>query len=476
MRRLAAAAITLLVCAGVLVAVGAGGAGPRSYRVDALFDNADFLVVGQDVKIAGAVVGDVTGVHVTRDHKARIEMEVQQGFAPFRSDASCEIRPESLIGEKFVGCDPGSPRGRPLVGQGGHPPTVPVANDHSPVDLDLVFAALRLPFRQRLALIVNELGSGLAGRPADLNAAIRRANPALQQTSRVLAILDADRNTLGRLIDASDTVLAELARHRGDVGDFIDRANTVAQSVAGRRGDLGESIRRLPPLLAQLQPASVELTGFANEARPVARDLRAAAPSVNAALGDLPPLNAAAVPALPKLSELAQTGRRAVRVAGPVAQRLLPVADRLPELSLLARQLNENRKARGVVEGLLTFVYLSTAATDRFDQFSHILPSYQVAGPCQQYATAPAAGCSAHWGGGGAEKQKSSRPRAAARRGRHRSRRHSGQTQPAGAPPLPAASPPAASPTVPSLHALPTPQPPPPPTSVPGLLNYLLGP
>ena len=44
-----------------------------------------------------------------------------------------------------------------------------------------------------------------------------------------------------------------------------------------------------------------------------------------------------------------------------------PVAQRLPELSLLARQLNENLKARGVVEGLLTFVYLSTAATDRGD-------------------------------------------------------------------------------------------------------------
>ena len=95
-----------------------------------------------------------------------------------------------------------------------------------------MFAALRLPYRQRLSLLVNELGTGLAGRPQDLNAAIRRANPALQQANRVLAILDRDRHVLGRLIDASDTVIGELARHRGEVTSFIGRADKVAQAVA----------------------------------------------------------------------------------------------------------------------------------------------------------------------------------------------------------------------------------------------------
>ena len=39
---------------------------------------------------------------------------------------------------------------------------------------------------------------------------------------------------------------------------------------------------------------------------------------------------------------------------------------------------------KGVVEGILKFLYYGTAATARFDQFSHILPSYQIAGQCQQ--------------------------------------------------------------------------------------------
>src|SRR5438093_1499275 len=105
---------------------------------------------------------------LTGDRKARVEMEISGHFAPFRSDADCILRPQSLIGEKFVQCHPGTPRGRPLVAQGGHAPTVPLARTHSPVDLDLIFAALRRPYRERLTILVNELGTGLAGRPKDL--------------------------------------------------------------------------------------------------------------------------------------------------------------------------------------------------------------------------------------------------------------------------------------------------------------------
>ena len=164
MRRLAAIAPHRSPWLVALVTLGAGGTS-GNYRVDAIFDNADFLISGQDVKIAGARVGTIEQVKLTRDHKARVEMRIDPGFAPFRSDADCTIRPQSLIGEKFVECDPGTPSQPPLARHGGDAPTVPLANTHSPVDLDLVFAALRLPYRQRLSLLVNELGTGLAGRP-----------------------------------------------------------------------------------------------------------------------------------------------------------------------------------------------------------------------------------------------------------------------------------------------------------------------
>jgi ABC-type transporter Mla subunit MlaD len=401
-RRLTAAVLVVCATAAALIASGAGGGEASGYRVDAIFDNADFLVAGQDVKIAGAVVGKVDSLHVTPSRHARVALLIEKGFAPFRSDASCTIRPESLIGEKFVDCEPGSVKGKPLATpKGSDTPTIELARNHSPVDLDIVFATLRLPYRQRLSILVNELGTGLAGRPQDLNAAIRRANPALQRANRVLAIVDSDRHTLARLIDESDRVLGELSRRRGEVASFVDHADSVTRSLASKRGDLGEAIHRLPPLLDELEPSSAELAGFAEEARPVVGDLRTAAEPLRSLLADFDPLTRAARPTLTALSELSVTGRRAVRSATPVADKLLPVARRLPETALMARRLTESVRDRGVSEGLLRFVYLAASSTARFDTVSHILPSYQISGPCQQYATTPVAGCSANFGGDG---------------------------------------------------------------------------
>ncbi|MEA2374594.1 MAG: hypothetical protein QOD53_1057, partial [Thermoleophilaceae bacterium] len=73
-------------------------------------------------------------------------------------------------------------------------------------------------------------------------------------------------------------------------------------------------------------------------------------------------------------------------------------------------------------------------ASARFDRISHIVPSYQIAGSCQQYAEAPAAGCDGHFaafgGGGSSAKAAGSRGGAASKRaksgagGSHRRKRH----------------------------------------------------
>ena len=164
MRRLVS--IAIIVAAGVaslLLAGAGGGRGPQTYRVDALFYNASHLIPGQEVKIAGAEVGSVKNVTLTKDRRARVQMAIDKRFAPFRGDAHCTIRPQSLIGEKFVQCVPGTPKAPELKGQNGQAPTIAVDQNQVPVDLDQVFDALRLPYRERFTLIINELGTGLAG-------------------------------------------------------------------------------------------------------------------------------------------------------------------------------------------------------------------------------------------------------------------------------------------------------------------------
>lgn len=349
------------------------------------------------MRVAGARVGTVVGVSVTPENRARVAMEIDPRFAPFRSDADCFIAPQSLIGERFVQCTPGSPRGRALRPAGGHPPTVPVTGTHSPVDPDLVVATYRLPARERLTLIVNELGTGLAGDGEALNAAIRRASPALQATDRVLRIVDRDRAVLGRLIARSDVVVGELARRRARVASLIEQASRVAGTAGARAPALAEGVRRLPATLEQTRASLRALELLATRARPLLGELRDAAGPLARLTGDVAPLARAARPALRRLAAMSATGTATLRDGRAVVRGLRGFARlALPAGRLLAT-LNESLRDSGVPEGLQTFVANIALSLARFDRSSHILPAYLVAPPeCMRYAATTAPACDAH--------------------------------------------------------------------------------
>ena len=77
----------------------------------AIFDNAGFVIPGEDVKIAGVKVGKISSLDVTPDFKAAVVLDITEpGYQDFRSDASCIVRPQNLIGERFVECKPTQPR------------------------------------------------------------------------------------------------------------------------------------------------------------------------------------------------------------------------------------------------------------------------------------------------------------------------------------------------------------------------------
>jgi virulence factor Mce-like protein len=398
MRRALAIACFGVVCAVALVVTGCGAAGSSGqYRVDALFDNASFLIPGQDVRIAGANVGSVTAVKVTPDRKARISMRIDKKFAPFHSDADCFIAPQSLIGERFIQCAPGTPRGKALRDSGGHAPTVPVTNTHSPVDPDLVTATFTLPVRERLSIILNELGAGLAGNGPALSGAIRRANPAIGATQDVLRIVSRDRATLGRLVDRSDEVIAQLARRRDRVGAFIREAADVSQTAAVRDRAISEGIRRLPGTLDETRSSLSALHVLADRSRPLLGELRDAAQPLDSLVSQTPALADAARPALRHLASMSRTGTTTLHEAAPVVKRLRTFARLAVPAGDLVTQLNESLRERGVVEGIQFFIYNVALSISRFDKDSHLLPSYPVAdGDCAVFATTTEPACDAH--------------------------------------------------------------------------------
>jgi ABC-type transporter Mla subunit MlaD len=400
----------VLVAASVLVVFG-GGAGDDggTYRVRAIFMNAFSVIPGEDVKIAGVKAGKVESLDVTPDKKAAVVLRIDRpGFDDFRADAECAIRPQSLIGEKFVECTPTQPRPEgaqvapPLRkierGEGEGQYLLPVTQTSKPVDLDLVNNTLRLPYRERLAIIINELGTGLAGRGGDLRQAIRNADPALKETDKVLKILADQNRALADLARDGDAILAPLARDRAQVADFVSQANTVAQATAERSTDLEENIAKLPAFLRELKPTMRRLGGLADQMTPVLSDLGDQAPAINRLVSELGPFSEAALPAFESLGDAADVGRPALVKSKPIVQDLRQFASTAKPLSNNLAALTTSLKDTGGVERLMDYIFYQVAAINGYDSIGHYLRAGLLLNQCSSYQITGSPACSSKFG------------------------------------------------------------------------------
>jgi ABC-type transporter Mla subunit MlaD len=406
MRRIfAIAVVTACGAAALIVGVGASDPAGEGYQVRAIFDNVSGAVEGEDVKVAGAKVGAIKELDVTPEKKAVVVLEIdEEGFAPFREDARCTIRPQSLIGEKFVECDPGSSELPPLQeipdgeeGEGEY--LLPVENTSSPVDLDLINDIMRLPYRERLALLINEFGTALAGRGAELNEVIHRANPALRETDEVLKILANQNRTLANLARDGDAALAPLARERARVASFIVEAGETAQASAERRTELSQTFERLPRFLAELKPTMEDLGALSDEMTPVIADLGDAAPDLNRFILALGPFSRQAIPSLDSLGDALEVGGPALQRSEPLIEDVAAFAKDADPLSRDLAALVTSFDETGGIERLMDYIFFQVTAINGFDSLSHYLRAGLLASAaCSRYQITVAFGCEATFG------------------------------------------------------------------------------
>jgi ABC-type transporter Mla subunit MlaD len=422
MRRIIVIAALLATVTLAVFGQAASGDGDE-YEVRAIFDNGGFLVPGEEVRVAGATVGSVSSVEVTlpgeRVHRdgspdpgrAVVVMKIDDaGFQDFRQDASCLIRPQSLLGEKFVDCQPTLPRapgseppaaleeipdGEPGAGQR----FLPLENNGKAVDIDLINNIMREPYAERFRLIFNDLGAGFAARGDELDAIIRRADPALRQTNLVLAELARQNQALSRLARDGDTVLAPWARERRATAGFINNAQVAAEATAERSRDLEAGFQRFPEALRQLRLTMAKLRAFSDQATPVFAEFRDGGPAIARATRALGPFADATEPSLTSLGTAAEQSRQplldsvpTLRDARELTQSAAPGARRLTDV--LA-----NLRKTGFHDYFMKLLFNTTAAINGYDQYGHFLRAWLIPNQaCTYLAPVENLSCNAHWG------------------------------------------------------------------------------
>lgn len=416
-----------LALIAVLVAVvllATGGDDDDAYMVRAIFDNSNFLVEGEEVRVAGATVGTIESVDVTvpgevasyedgrpqtAPGKAVLVMKIEDpGFQDFRRDATCIIRPQSLIGEKFIDCRPTLPRApgsRPAPplreipdgqpGEGQY--LLPLENNSSTVDPDLINNIYRLPYAQRFRLILNELGAGLAGRGDDLEAAIERSNPVLRDVNRLLGTLSEQRNELAQLSSDSQRILSALARERQSVAGFFSNAGAAAEASAERGPQLEASLRKLPGFLREFRATMRGLEGFSNAAAPVFTDFGRSAPAFTRATEALAPFSAASTVALRSLGATGEEAGPILRAADPVVVKARNLARSGAAPTTNLAKFFVSTKKTGGWDGLVDLIYNTTAAFNEFDRYGHFGRALITLSNCTDYVLAETSGCSANF-------------------------------------------------------------------------------
>lgn len=378
------------------------------YQVRAMFYNAFTIIPGEQVKSAGVPIGTIKSLDV-QDRKAAVVLDITDpAFQDFRQDAECQIRPQSLIGERFVECSltqdkaPGEAEAPALKkiedGPGKGQLLLPVENTVNPIDIDLVNNTLRLPYRQRLTIILNELGVGLAGNGKAINEAVRAANPTLRSVEKVLAVLAENNKQLVQIAEDGDKALAPLAAKSDNVASAIDSMNQVAKASAERSEPLEKGLETLPAALREIRPTMAALSDLADQLQPVADDLKTSGKDLSRAIVGLGGLGEEGTAAVKELATTLDQSKDALLTAKPVledaqtfAKDAKPLADNVSQLLVSLRQT-------GGFERLMDFFYYSAAAANGYDEDGHYLRAQTVLNVCLPYVDVPAGGdCNANF-------------------------------------------------------------------------------
>jgi phospholipid/cholesterol/gamma-HCH transport system substrate-binding protein len=420
----------LVIVAAIVVAIVliAGGGSGEGYVVRAVFANGSFMVNGEQVRVAGANVGTIKSVGVSLPGEpvaeeggkfvdapgnAVIELEISDpSFQDFRQDASCEIRPQSLIGEKYVNCRPTLPRapgaqpapplkqipeGEPGAGQY----LLPLGRNQTSVDPDLITDINTLPYAQRFRLIFNELGAGLAGRGEDLQAAIEKANPTLRDVDKIFGELTEQKDQLADLAAESQEILEPLTREKEHVVGFLAHSGEAAEASSTHGAELEAALQKFPRFLVEFRQTMGNLKEFSDAGTPLLEELGVAAPSLTDATRTLTPFSEATTVALKSLATAGEESGPVFAEATPVLKKASKLAQTgvIPTAELAA--LFTNLHQTGGWQRLTELIYNTTGAINGFDKYGHYGRALVTLTNCLDYVTSPGgtSGCDANFNG-----------------------------------------------------------------------------
>jgi phospholipid/cholesterol/gamma-HCH transport system substrate-binding protein len=225
------------------------------YVLQAVFDNAAGLDVNAPVRMVGVNVGRVAGIDII-DRKARITLYIDESRQIDR-DAIFMIRSQGILGDKYVGIEPGASGEYYRSGD-------VVSNTRPGTDLDSLMDSLQTA-GQDLSAILASLRKVIGTEEGE-----RSMGDILRNTRDLTADLSTlvsdNRAKVDRIMNNLDGLTAKLDGITGE------NREDIRQTIANIR-DISESIREdLPRLTGKLEGAADQVSGVLSENRQTVKE------------------------------------------------------------------------------------------------------------------------------------------------------------------------------------------------------------
>jgi virulence factor Mce-like protein len=247
-----------------------------TYKLSAELPNANTMVPGNEVRIGGTRVGQITEIEpITQDDgavSAKVSMELNEDLDPLPEDSTVIVRSRSALGLKYLEIQ----RGDSADGFGAGA-TIPLsAARPEPVEIDQVFNTFDDPTRAAIQTNLLEFGNALAGRGVSLNAAIGELRPLVERLEPVMRNLASPDTGLSQFVSALSATAAEAAPVAEIQGQlFVDLDTTFRAFADVARPFIQETISKAPETedvtidtLPRIRPFLANTAVFFSELRP----------------------------------------------------------------------------------------------------------------------------------------------------------------------------------------------------------------
>jgi virulence factor Mce-like protein len=270
-----------------------------AYNINVQVANADELVKNADVRIGGALVGQVLAITpepATSAYPhpyAQLQLQLQKGLEPLPSDTRYAIRLASVLGGKYVELIPGSDK-RSTIPDGG---TLTIGHENPVVDLDTALSTFGPGTQRGLRGTIGELGDALAGRGAQFNDAIYSLHRLIGPLRDLLRVASSPSADLGRLVSGAAATTRALATVSPTISELLADGATTFGALDRAGTALGSTIEQLPgtesagtAVFRRAQPVLAETVVLVNDLKPGISLLPLAARRLDSIVADATPV------------------------------------------------------------------------------------------------------------------------------------------------------------------------------------------